>query len=107
MVPDRRPGPAQIAFSRGPRIGGVEIEADDRIRKPELGILLDQVGHLIAGEVGTDNVGLGLPDLQQIRAEVGDIGGNEFITDQFAAVALKKFLRRQQGRGRKGSRQSA
>ena len=71
VIPDRRPRAAQIAFAGGPGIGGVEVEADDRVGQAELGILLDQVGDLVAGKVAADHVGLGLTDLQKIRAEIG------------------------------------
>ena len=86
MVPDRRPGPAQITITRRPGVGGIEIEADDRIRQPEFGILLDQVRDLIAGKIAADNVGLGLPQLQEIGAEVGDVGRNQFVADQVAII---------------------
>ena len=108
VIPDRRPGAAQIAFARRPGIGGVEVEADDRVGKAELGILLDQVGDLVAGEVGADDVGLGLPDLQQIGTEVGDVGGDQFVADQVAAVGVEEgFGGASAGRGRKCSRRSA
>ena len=94
MVPDRRPGPAQITVARRPGIGGIEIEADDRIGQPEFGILLDQVRDLIAGKVATDHVGLGLPQLQQIGAEVGHVGGDQFVADQIAIVGGEETLGR-------------
>ena len=108
VIPDRRPGAAQIAFAGRPGVGGVEVEADDRVGQAEFGILLDQVGDLVAGEVGADDVGLGLPDLQQVRAEVGDVGGDQFVADQLAVVGVEEGLGRAAAdRGRRCSRRSA
>ena len=94
VIPDRRPGAAQVAFARGPGIGGVEVEADDREGQTELGVLLDQVGHLIAGKVRADDVGLALADLQQIGAEVGDVGCHQFVAKHSAAIGGKEGIRR-------------
>ena len=92
VIPDRRPGAAEIAFARRPGVGGVEVEADERVGQAELGILLDQVGDLVAGEVAADDVRLGLAHLQQIRAEVGDVGRDQFVADQVAAVGVEEGL---------------
>ena len=88
VIPYGRPGAAQIAFAGGPGIAGIEVEPDQRIGKAELGILLDQIGYLIAGKVAADDVGLGLSDLEQIRAEVGDVGCDQFVADQVGACLL-------------------
>ena len=76
VIPDGRPDAGEVAFARGPRVGGIKVEADDRIGKSEFSILLDQGRHLIAGEVGANHVGLRLAYLKKIRAEVGNVGGD-------------------------------
>ena len=92
VIPDRRPGAAQIAFAHRPGVAGVEVEADQRVGEAEFGILLDEVGHLVAGEVAADDIGLGLPDLQQIRAEVGDVGRDQLVADQRGVVGAEEGL---------------
>src|SRR6202007_366096 len=74
----------------GPGIASVEVEADQRIGKPELGILLDQVGDLVAGKVAADHVGFGLAYFQQIRAEIGDVGRDQFVADQVGAIGVEE-----------------
>jgi hypothetical protein len=54
--------------------------------------LLDEVGDLVAGEVAAYDVGLGLPDLQQIRAEVGDVGRDQLVADQGGVVGAEEGL---------------
>jgi hypothetical protein len=34
--------------------------------------------------------GLGLADLQEIRAEVGDVGSDQFVADQLAAIGVEE-----------------
>ena len=58
VVPDRRPDPAEVAFARRPGVRRVEVEARDRVRQAEFGVLLDEVGDLVAAEVGRDEIGL-------------------------------------------------
>ena len=50
VVPDQRPDAREIALARAPGHGRVEAEAGDRELQPVLGILLDEVGDLVAGE---------------------------------------------------------
>ena len=96
VIPDRRPNAGEVAFTRGPGVGGIEVEADDRIGQAEFGILLDQGRHLIAGQVGADHVGLGLAYLQKIRAEVGHVGGDQLVADQVALIGREETLGRGQ-----------
>ena len=90
VIPDRRPGAAQIAVAGRPGIGGVEVEADDRIGQAEFGILLDQVGDLVAGEVGADDVRLRLADFQEIRTEIGHVGCDQLVADEVAAIGVEE-----------------
>ena len=76
VVPDCRPRAAQIAFTRRPRVSRVEIESDDGVGQSKFGVLFDQIGDLIAGQIAADNVRLCLPHLQQIGTEIGDVGGD-------------------------------
>ena len=78
-MPDRRPGPAEVAFTCRPGIRSVEVEANDRIGQSEFGILLDQIGDLIAGQVLTHHVGFGLPHFQKIGAEVRHVGSDQLV----------------------------
>ena len=76
MVPDERPDAGEVALAGAPGDGGVEAEADDRELQAVLGILLDEVRDLVAGEVRRDHVGPRLADLQEIGTEVGGVGRN-------------------------------
>ena len=92
VMPDRRPRAAQIAFAGRPRIRRVEIESDDGVGQSEFGILLDQIGDLIAGQVAADDVRPGLPHLQQIGTEIGHVGGDQLIAHKVASLAAKNAL---------------
>ena len=73
VVPDRGPNPREILGTRRPSIRGIQIESNERVGKPKFGILLQERRHLIASQIRTDHIRFGLPDLEQIRAEIGDI----------------------------------
>src|SRR5215813_5424355 len=79
VMPDRRPGAAQVAYTSRPCVRSIEIESDDRVGQSKFCVLLDQIGNLVAGEFPADDVGLCLSDLQQIGAEIGYVGGDQFI----------------------------
>ena len=53
---------------------------------------LMKVRDLIAGEVRHHEVGLRLPDFQEIGAEVGGVGRDELIGRELTAVRLHEFL---------------
>jgi len=94
VAPGRRPSPGEVALARRPGVRGVEIEPDDRIRKAELGILLDQIGDLVAGQIAAEHVEFRLPHLQQIGAEVGHVGCDQFVADQITLIGAEEALRR-------------
>ena len=50
-MPDQRPDAGEIALAGTPGDDRVEAEAGDRELQPILGILLEEIGDLIAGEV--------------------------------------------------------
>ncbi len=96
VQPHRGPGAPEVPHTRGPSIGSVEVEADRRIVEPELGVLLDEIGDLIAREVAADHVRAGLANLQDERAEVGDVGGDQLVADQLGPVGVEEVARRPQ-----------
>jgi len=71
VVPDRRPDAARLPSPR-PGVRGVQVEARDRVRQAELGVLLDEVvTWLPRGWSATSR--LRLADLEQERTEVGGV----------------------------------
>ena len=78
--------------TRTPGGRGVEAEARDLERQLVLGILLDEVRDLVAGEVRDHEVGLGLPHLQDEGAEVGGVGRHQLVGDELAAVLLHEAV---------------
>jgi hypothetical protein len=44
--------------------------------------LLDKVRDLVAPEIEADHIGFGLTNLQEIEAEIGHVGDDEFVPDQ-------------------------
>src|SRR6266851_2848490 len=57
MMPDHRPGADEVALAGGPGKCRVEAEPADREGQAELGILLEEVGDLVAGEIDHDQIG--------------------------------------------------
>ena len=92
MMPDAGPDAAEIVLAGGPGEGGVEAEAGDREGQAEFGILLEEIGDLVAGEVGDDEVRLGRPDLQQQRREVGRVGRHQLVGGELATIGLHEAL---------------
>ena len=91
-MPDHRPGADEVAFARSPGQGGVEAEPADREGQAELGILLEEVGGLVAREIDHDEIGLGLADFQQVSGEIGGIGGHQVVAGEIAAIAFHEAL---------------
>src|SRR5918993_4784419 len=92
-MPDQRPDAGEVALAGAPGDGGVEAESGNRELQPVFGILLDEVGDLVSGEVRRDDVRPSLADLQEVGAEVGRVGGNEFLADELPAVLADELLR--------------
>ena len=92
VVPHGGPDAAQVAFAGSPGVGRVQVETGHRVGQTELRILLHEVGHLVAGQVGGDQVRLGLADLEQVGAEVGHVGGHQLVADHRAAVGGEETL---------------
>ncbi len=92
MMPDHRPGADEVALACGPGQRGVEPEPADREGEAELGILLEEVGDLVAGEIDHHEIGLGLADLEQISGEVGGVGRHQIVTGEIAAIGFHEAL---------------
>src|SRR5205814_6903159 len=92
MMPDYRPGADEVALAGGPGERGVETEAADREGQAELGILLEEVGDLVAGEIDHHQIGLGFANLQQISREIGGVGRDQIVAGEIAAIALHEAL---------------
>jgi len=54
----------------------------------ELGILLEEVGDLIAGEIDHDQIRFGITDFQQIGREVGGVGRHQIVAGELAAIGF-------------------
>src|SRR5690349_11470644 len=93
MMPDRRPGAYEVALSGGPGQRRIEAEASDREGQAELGILLEEVGYLVAGKVDYDEVGFGLADLKEISGKVGGVRRDQIVTGEIATIRLHEPLR--------------
>ena len=92
MMPDHRPGADEIALAGGPGQRGIETEPADREGQAELGILLEEVGDLVAGEIDHDKIGLGLADLQQVGGEIGGVGRHQIVAGEIAAIGFHEAL---------------
>ena len=82
MMPDHRPGADEVALARRPGQRGVEAEPADREGQAELGILLEEVGGLVAREIDHDQVGFGLADFQQVGGEIGSVGRHQIVAGE-------------------------
>ena len=91
-MPHQRPGAEEVALARAPGDGGVEAEAGDGEVEAELGILLEEVGDLVAGKVGHDHVGLAVADLGQDGGEIRKIGRHQLVGGELSAVLLHEPL---------------
>ena len=92
VVPHQRPHAREVALAETPCDRGVEGEANDRELQPVFGILLEEVGDLVAGEVRDHDVGPRLADLQEERREVRDVGRDQFVGGELSAVLLHEQL---------------
>ena len=92
VVPDHRPSAGEVVGARAPSDGGIKAETGRRIGQAKFGVLLDEIGDLVARQIGNHQVGLGLADFQQIGAEVGGVGRHQFVLYKCAAIGSDEDL---------------
>ena len=93
VVPHKRPDAGEVALAGAPGDDGVKAEAGHREFQPILGILLEEVGDLVAGEVRRHDIGLRLADFEQVGREIGRVGRDQLVAGQRATVLLQEASR--------------
>ena len=86
VVPDQRPDAGEIALAGAPGDHRVEAEAGDGNCSPYSEYCLMKLVIWLPARFDDHEIGPRLPDLQEIGAEVGGVGGHELVGGELAAV---------------------